>query len=208
MTLRPLINLLRRRWLHRLLFRPLFGERSQGVWLPHTRISPATCIEHEERLTLGDHVYIGPFNLIEASGGIVIEEGVQITSHCALVTHSSHRSMRLLGPAFVLWGQPGGLGEAWAPRPGWIAGPIHIGAYSFIGPHCLIEAGSTLGRGSIVCAGTQLRGSYTDFAVLEGNPARVVGDSRVRDEKLLAQYPELRALYDAWAAPERIERMG
>ncbi|MEO8299400.1 MAG: acyltransferase [Burkholderiales bacterium] len=191
---RAAFNRLRRRWLQRLLFGPLFGERSQGIDLPHTRISPASSIEHEDRLTLGDHVYIGPFNLIEASGGIVIEEGVQITSHCALVTHSSHRAMRLLGRGFV-------DGPGSAPRPGWIAGPIRLGAYSFIGPHSVIEAGSTLGRGCIVCAGSVVRGEFAEFAVIAGNPARVVGDSRKLDQVWLQRHPELRAHYDAWAGP-------
>jgi acetyltransferase-like isoleucine patch superfamily enzyme len=153
-------------------------------------------IDHEDRLVLGDHVYIGPFNLIEASGGIVIGEGVQITSHCALVTHSSHRAQRVLGAAYATW-------PADSPRPGWIAGPIHIGAWSFIGPHCLLEANTRLGRGTLVCAGSFVRGDYPEFAILEGRPARIVGDSRVADEKVLREFPELRALYEAWAvAPD------
>lgn len=188
--LRAWINRLRRRVVRALMFRIVFGERSQGRSLPCTRISPATLIEHEDRLALGDHVYIGPFNFIEASGGVTIEEGVQITSHCSLVTHSSHRSQRLLGRAFATTGDA---------RPGWIAGPIHIGAYTFIGPHSLIEANTRLGRGTLVCAGSFVRGDYPDFAVLEGRPARVVGDTRRTDERLLQQYPEVRALYEAWA---------
>ena len=51
-------------------------------------------VESPERLDIADHVYIGPFNLIDASGGLAIGEGVQITSHCSLVTHASHRSQR------------------------------------------------------------------------------------------------------------------
>lgn len=185
-------NRWRRRLVQRWLYRIVFGERSQGEWRPYTRISPATCIEHESMLTLGDHVYIGPFNFIEASGGIVIEEGVQITTHCAIVTHSSHRAMRLLGRDFV-------LGPAGQDRPGWISGPVHIGAYSFIGPHSLIEAGTVLGRGTIVCAGSHVRGEFTDFAVLEGNPARIVGDSRRRDQPFLQADPALQEAYTAWA---------
>ena len=193
MNWRATFNRLRRRVLGRWLYRPLFGETSGGMPQPRTRISPATMIEHEDRLVLGDHVYIGPFNLIEASGGITIEDGVQITSHCAIVTHTSHRAQRVLGPAYDRWPQ----GQA---RPGWIAGPVHIGAYSFIGPHSLIEANTRLGRGTLVCAGSFVRGEYAPFAILEGRPARVVGDSRVADEKLLSRYPDLRLLYDAWAA--------
>lgn len=192
LRLRILLNRWRRRLLHRLQFRIVFGEESQGRELPYTRISPSACIEHEDKLTLGDHVYIGPFNFIEASGGITIEEGVQITNHVSVVTHSSHRAQRLLGRQFVHW-------PADEARPGWVGGSVHIGAYSFIGPHSLIEAGSRLGRGCIVCAGSQVRGDVTDFAIVEGRPARVVGDSRRIDAKLLNLYPELRPHHDAWA---------
>jgi len=98
--------------------------------------------------------------------------------------------MRLLGREYVSW-----TGE----RPGWVAGPVHIGAYSFIGPHVLIEAGTRLGRGTLVRAGSVVRGEFPDFAVLDGRPAQVVGDARQRDEALLQRHPELRAHYEAWA---------
>jgi len=194
LPMRAWLNRWRRKVAHALLYRRVFGERSQGRWLANTRISPATCIDGEDRLVLGDHVYVGPFNWIEASGGVTLEEGVQVTSHVSIVTHSSHRTMRLLGREYVRW-----QGE----RPGWIGGPVHIGAYSFIGPHSLIEANTRLGRGTLVCAGSFVRGDYPDFVVLEGRPARVVGDSRRADEALLARRPELRAFYDAWAQPAR-----
>jgi acetyltransferase-like isoleucine patch superfamily enzyme len=200
MTMRTRLNRWRRDWLRRWIWQPVFGETSQGTLLPGTRISGASVIEHEDKLVLGDNVFIGAFNFIEASGGITIGEGVQITSHSAIVTHSSHRSQRLLGPAYSTWPLP-----LDTQRPGWISGPVHIGAYSFIGPHCLIEANTRIGRGSLVCAGSFVRGEYPDFAILEGRPARIVGDSRVADERALARYPDLRVLYDAWAvAPETV----
>jgi acetyltransferase-like isoleucine patch superfamily enzyme len=190
--MRAWLNRWRRRLVQGLMFRRVFGERSQGRWLPNTRISASSCLECEERLVLGDHVYIGPFNWIEASGGVTLEEGVQVTSHVSIVTHSSHRAMRLLGRAYVDW-----QGE----RPGWISGPVYIGAWTFIGPHSLIEARTRLGRGTLVCAGSVVRGEFPDFAVLEGRPARVVGDTRRTDEALLARHPELRAHYAQWAGP-------
>jgi acetyltransferase-like isoleucine patch superfamily enzyme len=188
--MRAWLNRLRRRLAHAVLFRIVFGERSQGRRLPNTRISPAACIEHEDRLTLHDHVYVGPFVLIEASGGVTLHEGVQVTSHVSIVTHSSHRAMRLLGRDYV---------QRPDQRPGWIAGPVEIGPYSFIGPHSLIEANTRLGRGTLVCAGSFVRGTYPDFAVLDGRPARVVGDTRRADAKLLERHPELRALRAQWA---------
>lgn len=180
-----------RRWLARWLWhRMVFGEYSQGQWLANTRIAPSTCIEHEDRLQLADHVFIGPFNFIEASGGVEIGEGVQMTHHASIVTHSSHRAQRLLGRRFVDWQ---------GARPGWVAGPVKIGAYCFIGPHSVIEAGSSLGRGCIVRAGSVVRGQFPDFAVIAGNPAQQVGDSREADQRWLAQHPELQAHYQAWA---------
>ncbi len=198
LALRAAVNRLRR-WLARLLWhRMLFGERSQGRWRPHSRIAPSTCIEHEDRLELGDHVFIGPYNFIEASAGVRLGEGVQISHHASIVSHSSHRAQRLLGPRYVDWQ---------GPRPGWVSAPVVVGAYSFIGPHSLIEAGSVLGKGSLVRAGSVVRGQFPDHAVLAGNPAVVVGDARAADAAWLARYPELRAGYDAWAgqlaAPER-----
>ena len=133
--MRAAFNRWRRRLLRQLLGRIVFGERSQGRDLPFTRIAPSVVIEHEDRLTLGDHVYIGPFCYLEASSGLTIGEGVQITSHVSIVSHSSHRSARLLGRAFVSWQ---------GPRPGWVGGEVHIGPYSFIGPHTVIEAGTRL----------------------------------------------------------------
>ena len=191
MNWRSWLNRLRRACARALLHRMLFGESSTGRALAHTRISPSTCIEHEAGLQLADHVYIGPFNLMEASGGITVEEGVQITSHCSIITHSSHRTLRLLGRTYVQGGRN---------RPGWVAGPVHIGAYSFIGPHSVIEAGTRLGRGSLVCAGSVVRGQFPDFAVLRGNPALVVGDTRDTDHALLRAHPEARAHYEACAS--------
>lgn len=188
--LRGWFNRWRRRAAQALLHRMVFGEVSQGQALPNARIAPSACIEHESRLRLADHVYIGPFCFIEASGGVTVGEGVQITHHVSIVTHSSHRAQRLLSRAYVDW--PG-------ERPGWIAGPVEIGPYCFIGPHSLLEAGTTLGRGCIVRAGSVVRGRFAEFSVIAGNPAVVVGDSRDGDHRWLDAHPELRARYEAWA---------
>lgn len=184
--MRAWINRVRRTLTRLLFFRQLFGE--QGA--PMSRIAPSTCIEFEERLSLGDHVFIGQFNYIEASGGISLGEGVQITNFCSLVTHSSQQAQRLLGRAYVDWQ---------GPKPGMKRAPISIGPYSFIGPHSLIEAGSKLGKGVLVCAYSQVRGTVPDFAIVAGQPAVVVGDVRETDARWLDAHPECRPHYEAWS---------
>lgn len=184
--MRALINRLRRRFVRLIGFRMLFGEAGA----PLSRIAPSTCIEGEAGLRLADHVFIGQFNFIDAGAGLVIEEGVQITNFCSIVTHSTHDALRVNGRRFAaLGGEP----------PGYRKAPVRLGAYSFVGPHSLIEPGSTLGKGAILCAYSQLRGAAPDFAIMAGQPARQVGDTRERDATLLARHPELREAYEAWA---------
>ena len=177
-------------WVRRLARRP-GSSRAHDTAL----VSAACMIECRDRLTLGRDVAIGPFSYIDASGGVVLGEGVHVASHVAIVTHSPHRARRLLGPGYAGWPV-----ASQGARPGWIQGAVEIGAFTFVGPHSLIEAGTRIGRGSLVCAGSFVRGLYPEFVILEGRPARVVGDSRTADAKALRRYPELQVLYDAWAA--------
>ena len=195
--MKALLNRWRRRLWHALFYRMVFGEQdNEGRALPHTRIAPSTCIEGAAGLQLADHVFIGQFNFIDAGAGVQISEGVQITNFVSIVTHSSHRSIRLLGRSYATHE---------GPKPGYVSAPVVIGAYSFIGPHSLIEAGAQLGKGVVVCAYAQVRGSVPDFAIMAGAPARQIGDVRTRDAQLLAQFPELVTHYEAWAGATPVQ---
>lgn len=186
------LNRARRLLWQALMYRMVFGERTTaGVLLAHTRIAPSTCIEGEQGLVLADHVFIGQFNFLDATAGLTIDEGVQITNFVSIVTHSSHRAIRLLGRGYAT--------HAGGEVPGYVRGAVHIGAYTFVGPHTLIEAGTRIGRGALICAYSQVRGEVPAFAVMAGTPARQVGDVRTADTALLAQYPEWADHYRAWA---------
>ena len=169
--------------------RMLYGwRRADGAWLPHTRIHGATQVVASASLDIADHVYVGPFNLLDASGGLHIAEGVQVTSHCALLTHSSHHALRRAGRSY--WGA--------ANPPGFVRQPTHVGAYTFIGPHSVLAPGSRVGRGVLVRAFSYVSGDVPDHAIVAGQPARVIGDTRDIDGPWLAQHPECRADYENW----------
>lgn len=192
--MRAWLNRWRRRWWRALFHRMVFGEyAADGTLLAHTRIAPSTCIEGEAGLQLADHVFIGQFNFLDAAGGLRIDEGAQITNFVSIVTHSSHRALRLMGRTYATHAGPA------SERPGYRLGSVHIGAYAFIGPHSLLEPGSRIGKGAVVCAYAQVRGEVPDFAIVAGQPARVVGDVRARDASLLDQHPDMAAHYRAWA---------
>ena len=186
-ALRAALNRLRRRLWRLLFFRTLFGEASAGALRPATRLSPTVCIEHEGALALADDVFIGHFCFIEASAGVRIGRGTQVTNFVSMVSHSTHRAVR------VAAGLSGAELEAVGMRA-----PIVIGERCFIGPHSTIEAGTTLGHGTLVAAHARVRGAFADFAVLAGSPARVVGDTREADERWLAAHPDLQSAYQRW----------
>lgn len=171
--------------------RMLVGYRSKynNTYLPQTRISNTVYLGHPEKLNIADNVYIGHYCTLECSNGITIAEGCQISTYVFMTTHSSHFAIRLYGRHYI---------ENNGRHRGYVVGNIVIGAYSFIGAYSTIMPGSKIGKGSIVSAYSYVKGEFPDFAILAGNPAKVVGDTRELDKELLEQYPELQDYYDEW----------
>ncbi len=171
-------------------FRPAMRHKiynNNGQLIRNTRISNTTFIDHPESLELGVNVYIGHHNFIEASQGIIIHEGCQLTSFITITSHSSHLSLRIYGANY-----------AGADMKGYVKGKIEIGRYSFIGPHVTIMPDTHIGKGCIVSAYSYVKGEFPDFSIISGNPAKIIGDTRTLDEPLLKEHPSLKSNYDAW----------
>lgn len=165
-------------------------KNANSVLSPNTRVSNSTIIVSEKNLILEDNVYIGHYNYIEASNNIFIGEGCQITNFVSITSHSSHNAIRLYGKEYIAHN---------GKHKGYVVGDIEIGKYSFIGPHSVIMPNSIIGKGSIVAAYSYVRDEFPDFAIIAGNPAIKVGDTREIDEELLLKYPELQKYYEEWA---------
>jgi len=181
--------------------RILYGWRNaDGSFQPHSRVSTHTCIEGREGLVLQDHVFIGHFNRLDGSNGLLVEEGVQVTSHVAILSHSSHRAVRVMGRRYID-----------DPKPaGYVRRATRVGAYSFIGPHSVVAPGAHIGKGVIVQGYSFVSGEVPDFAIVgpqgHGKPAGVIGDTRELDGPLLARHPELHAVYAQWAGKDHLRR--
>lgn len=190
-------SLARRAWqrLKRLLSR-LWGPRmvygfvcGDGEFLPNTRLSNSTAVFAPERLEVGDHVFIGHFSVLDATFGLRIGEGCQIGFFTGIFTHSSHAAIRLYGSAYV----------SEADKVAYFEAPVDIGPYSFVGAHATLLPGTRLGKGTLVSAYSLVQGEFPDYAILAGQPAKVVGDTRRKDAALLRQHPELAMHYQGWA---------
>jgi len=167
----------------------IYGYEQNGELLKDTRVGSATSIVGKEGLKLEDSVFIGQFNFIEATNGITIREGCQITNYVSIITHSSHIAIRLYGDQYRKTTDPIAYNK----------GSVEVGKYTFVGPHVTIMPDTKIGKGSIIASHSMVKGEFPDFSIIGGAPAKVIGDTREMDAPFLESHPELRTLYNKWA---------
>lgn len=165
-----------------------FYNSKEKKFFNKTRISSSVKLVDKKNINIKNNVWIGHYCLLDGIGGIEIEQGVHIASHSCIYTHSSQNSIRLLGEKFI--DIPAN------ERPGYIIEGVKIGEYSFIGASCVFLSGTYIGKGCIVGAGSIVKGSFPDYSVIVGNPAKVVGDSRSIDKKLYLAGVNFENYYD------------
>jgi acetyltransferase-like isoleucine patch superfamily enzyme len=143
-------------------------------------IEPGAVILHPENVSLGDHVYVGHYAVLNGyhAGELICGPGTWIGQHCLLhgagglvlgaevgvgpgcrVLTSAHRDPGRDQPIMS-----GSLDLA----------PVRIGDGSALGCNAVVLGGVTIGRGVQVGAGAVVREDLADFSVAVGVPARVV----------------------------------
>lgn len=167
----------------------LYSVEINGKHIANTRIGSSTTIEGEHNLKLGENVFVGQYNFIEASNGIFIDEGCQITNYISILSHSSHNSIRYYGKHYRQYA---------ADLKGYVKGSVEIGKYTFIGPHSTIMPATKIGKGCIVAAYSFVKGDFPDYSIIAGNPATIIGNTRDKDLAFMEQHPELKSFYDEW----------
>jgi acetyltransferase-like isoleucine patch superfamily enzyme len=105
-------------------------------------------VQHKDNLRLGYRTDIGAFSYINAKSGVVIEDFVQVGSHCSLYSVSTIDDKE---------------------------GPILLKKNCRIGSHSIVMPGVTVGENSIVGAFSFVNESIPDDSLAYGIPARVVG---------------------------------
>ena len=162
---------------------------ASGKYRPKTRISDTALIYSPEKVFIEDNVFIGHYNILDGTGGLEIQEGVQFAACVGIFTHGSHISIRLLGRHYQ--DVPEGS------KPGYQTAPVKIGKYVYAGAGAKILPGVTIGDGALIAAGSIVSGDVQPFAIVRGNPAKVVGDVRKLDEPHLAD-ERIRQWYEEW----------
>lgn len=113
------------------------GEMTRYSWL----------VQHKKGLKLGFGTDIGAFTYINAKYGVVIEEFVQIGSHCSVYSISTIDAK---------------------------SGTVHLKKNSKIGSHSTIMPGITIGENSVVGAHSLVLEDIPDNVVAYGVPAKII----------------------------------
>ncbi len=138
-----------------LVFHPENVSLGEAVYVGHYAILKAY---YKNELTVGDRVWIGQAAFLHAAGGITIGEDVGIGPYVKILT-STHadpgRERPIMDGALEL-------------------GAVVIEAGADLGIGAIILPGVTVGRGAQVGAGAVVTSDVPPYAVVAGNPARVL----------------------------------
>lgn len=107
---------------------------------------------------IGAGTWIGPFCMIDGSGGLTIGSGCDIAAGAHIYTHSSARRC-------VTGRSVGDVERA----------PVIIGDRTFIGANAVVLPGVVVGSGVIVAAGAVVTRNVPDGLCVAGVPASPIG---------------------------------
>lgn len=179
------------RWLHKPRMLNNIYTNPDGTLSMNTRISSTTDLVLKNNIFLANDVYVGHYTTLDGSAGLEISEGCQIASGVAILTHSSHLSIRLFGKSYSLC--QGQIEDAY------IKGKVTIGKYTFIGSNVVISPNIKIGKGCIIGANSFLNINLPDYSIAYGSPAKIVGDTREVDTPYLNENPKFKNNYKEWA---------
>jgi acetyltransferase-like isoleucine patch superfamily enzyme len=106
---------------------------------------------------VGSNTWIGPFTILDGSGGLEIGSYCSISAGVQIYTHDS-----------VLWAVSGG-------KKPYKYSQIIIEDNCYVGPNTIIQKGVRIGKGTIVGANSFVNRSFPSGSKIAGNPARLIG---------------------------------
>jgi acetyltransferase-like isoleucine patch superfamily enzyme len=109
---------------------------------------------------VGINTWIGPFTILDGSGGLKIGSNCSISAGVQIYSHDS-----------VSWAVSGG-------KDAYSYSTVVIGDNCYIGPNVVISAGVKLGDGCIVGANSFVNKSFPSGSKIAGSPARLLSENR------------------------------
>ena len=133
------------------LLRPSFRSCGRNL-----QVARRVTINFTNRVEIGSDVFIATGCWLQALGGIVMEDEVQLGPYAALVSddHTSINGSYRFGPSKLR--------------------PIRVCAGSWVAAHATVTKGVVIGRGALLAANSVATHDIPPFAMAGGVPARVI----------------------------------
>jgi len=106
---------------------------------------------------VGEHTWIGPFTLLDGSGGLSIGDYCSISAGVQIYTHDT-----------VEWALSAG-------RNGPARASTRVGSRCYIGPNTIVAKGVKIGDGSVIGANSLVLDDVPAGSKAYGSPCRVAG---------------------------------
>ncbi len=119
---------------------------------------------------VGKQTWIGPFTIMDGSGGLEIGTHCTISAGVHIYTHDN-----------VAQTLTGGL----APIE---RQPVRIGDYTYIGPNAVVRKGVSIGTCCIIGTGSFVTSDVPSNSVVAGVPAKIIGATKVEEGRLTITY--------------------
>ena len=121
-------------------------------------------------VSVGKDVWIGPFTLLDGSGGLTIGDGCDISAGVNIYTHDTVMQTLSEGKDDIA------------------RAPTAIGEYCHIGADSTILKGISIGHHSVVGAGCVVTKSFPPFSIVVGVPAKKVGSVEIDNGEVKLVY--------------------
>jgi len=119
---------------------------------------------------IGHHTWVGPYTLLDGSGGLAIGDFCSISSGVHIYTHDT-----------VRWALSGGKAE-------YERASVTIGSCSYIGGQTVISKGVAIGEHCVIGACSFVNRSVPAFSIAVGTPARIIGRVEINGDQVRLIY--------------------
>lgn len=119
---------------------------------------------------IGHHTWVGPYTLLDGSGGLEIGDYCSVSAGVLIYTHDN-----------VKWTLSGGKAEHERAA-------VSIGNCTYIGSQTVIAKGVTIGEHCVIGACAFVNCSIPPYSVAVGAPCRVVGRVEINNDQVRLIY--------------------
>ncbi|MEY8781479.1 DapH/DapD/GlmU-related protein [Allomuricauda sp. XS_ASV26] len=118
---------------------------------------------------------IEPYCRLIGEPKIIVGNNFYMNAHCHILGNIKFGDNVMLGPKVVIWGRDHGMkiGLPMNAQPH-VNKPIVIGEDVWIGAGAIILKGVKIGNGAVVGAGSVVTKDVPEYAIVVGNPARII----------------------------------